>query len=250
MRNIIKYNDDFNEWTNTLLYKNISLTLYSWKGDVGCVWVMSWRWGQTALLTPSSSSTIAALLSHLGLELLNRGSLRTAKPSVCKLILMLASCLQLTRTVWHLVILLFNTNLLLLFFRLFTQVHLLIDGSVEGQYITQPPALKIFQLWQSWLTKTGEMFNYCWSWPGCSRKQMMTHSVNLSLHSMLNYNIIVSLNSVMLFCSLSAYFTLGKSMNPLILTSYRSKFYHYCSPTKIALALNNLWYVIKQRNQT
>ena len=36
----------------------------------------------------------------------------------------------------HLVILLSNTHLLLLFFRLFTQVHLLIDGSVEGQYIT------------------------------------------------------------------------------------------------------------------
>ena len=35
-----------------------------------------------------------------------------------------------------LVILLFNVHLLPLFFRLFTQVHLLIDGSVEGQYIT------------------------------------------------------------------------------------------------------------------
>ena len=43
-----------------------SLTIYSWKGDVCCVWEMSWRWGQTAILTPSSSSTIAALLSHLG----------------------------------------------------------------------------------------------------------------------------------------------------------------------------------------
>ena len=36
----------------------------------------------------------------------------------------------------HLVILLFNVHLLPLFFRLFTQVHLLIDGSVEGQYVT------------------------------------------------------------------------------------------------------------------
>ena len=33
-------------------------------------------------------------------------------------------------------ILLFNAHLLLLFFLLFTQVHLLIDGSVKGQYIT------------------------------------------------------------------------------------------------------------------
>ena len=28
MRNIIKHNDDLNERTNTLLFKNISLTLY------------------------------------------------------------------------------------------------------------------------------------------------------------------------------------------------------------------------------
>ena len=39
----------------------------------------------------------------------------------------------------HLVILLSNIRLLPLFFRLFTQVHLLIDGSVEGQYITKIP---------------------------------------------------------------------------------------------------------------
>ena len=36
----------------------------------------------------------------------------------------------------HLVILLSNIHLLLLFFRLFTQVHLLTDGSVKGKYIT------------------------------------------------------------------------------------------------------------------
>ena len=46
---------NFNEWAYTLLYKNISLTLYSRKGDVGCVWEMSWRWGQTVILTQSSS---------------------------------------------------------------------------------------------------------------------------------------------------------------------------------------------------
>ena len=39
----------------------------------------------------------------------------------------------------HLVILLSNGHLLPLVFRLFTQVHLLIDGSVEGQYITSLP---------------------------------------------------------------------------------------------------------------
>ena len=41
----------------------------------------------------------------------------------------------------HLVIFLSNVHLLPLFFRLFTQVYLLIDDSVEGQYITIIPFL-------------------------------------------------------------------------------------------------------------
>ena len=49
MRNIIKHNDNFNERTNTLLYKNIPLILYFRKGDVSCVWEVSWRRGQTAI---------------------------------------------------------------------------------------------------------------------------------------------------------------------------------------------------------
>ena len=46
-----------------------------------------------------------------------------------------ASWIQLTQTICALVILLFNAHLLPLFFCLFTQVHLLIDDSVEGQSI-------------------------------------------------------------------------------------------------------------------
>ena len=114
---------------------NISLTLYSRKGDVGSVWEMSWRQEQTAILTPSSSSTIAALLPHLG-WVAQPWVTDGLRPSVCKLILPLASCLQLTQTVCALVILLFKAYLLPLFFRLFTQVHLLINGTVECQYIT------------------------------------------------------------------------------------------------------------------
>ena len=79
--------------------------------------------------------TIAARLPHLGWggsTVVTEGR----KPIVCKLILTLASYLQLTQTVCAVVILLFNVHLLPLFFRLFTQVHLLIDGSVEGQSIT------------------------------------------------------------------------------------------------------------------
>ena len=68
--------------------------------------------------------------------LLNCGSLRAAKPSVCKLFLTLASCLQLSQTIWATGYIIFYVHLLQLFFRLFTQVHLLINGSVEGQYIT------------------------------------------------------------------------------------------------------------------
>ena len=45
----------------------------------------------------------------------------------------------------HLVILLSNVHPLPLFFRLFRQVHLLIDGSVEGQYIT---IVDIFLVWK------------------------------------------------------------------------------------------------------
>ena len=48
---------------NTLLYKNIPLTLYS-KGLM--LVVVSWRWRQTATYWPKVLLTIAALLSHLG----------------------------------------------------------------------------------------------------------------------------------------------------------------------------------------
>ena len=67
-RNIIKHNirTSMNERTNTLLYKNKSLTLYSRKGDVYCVWEMSWRQGQTAILTQVLLATLAAFLSSLG----------------------------------------------------------------------------------------------------------------------------------------------------------------------------------------
>ena len=46
----------FNERTNTLLYKNIPLSLYSRKGyemvDVGYVWEVSWRRRETATYWP------------------------------------------------------------------------------------------------------------------------------------------------------------------------------------------------------
>ena len=70
-----------------------------------------------------------------------------------------ASCLQLTQIVCALVILLFNVHLLPLFFRLFTQVHLLIDGSVQGQSITNPATQrdriqKLHRLFIYWGSRT------------------------------------------------------------------------------------------------
>ena len=59
--------------------------------DVGFVWEMSWRRGQTATYWPKVLLAIAALLSHLGWvdqPWVTEGW----KPLVCKLILMLASC--------------------------------------------------------------------------------------------------------------------------------------------------------------
>ena len=78
MRNIIKHNDDFNERANTLLSKNISLTLYSRKG---------WCWlcvrGELETETDcyiltQSSSDHSSTSSSSWLGLLNRGSLRAA----------------------------------------------------------------------------------------------------------------------------------------------------------------------------
>ena len=96
---------------------------------------MSWRRGQTAILTPSSSNHSSTSSSYwLGCSTVGHWG-----PKALRLPLALtpASCLQLTQTApGHLVILLSPVRLLPLFFRLFTQVHLLNDGSVEGQSIT------------------------------------------------------------------------------------------------------------------
>ena len=58
MRSLINTMTNFNERTNTLLYKNISLTLYSRKGN--CFLTST-----DCYFDASSSSPIAALLPHL-----------------------------------------------------------------------------------------------------------------------------------------------------------------------------------------
>ena len=89
---------NFNEWTNTLLYKKyITHTLFS----KGVMVVVCERWvgdrDRLQYWPPSSSSTIAALLSHLGWGCWTVG--HWGPKALClQLVLTSASCLQLTRT--------------------------------------------------------------------------------------------------------------------------------------------------------
>ena len=82
---------NFNERTNTLLYKKyISHTLFSKE----LMLVVCKRWVETrtdCYLDPSSSSTIAALLSHL-CWVAQPWATEDPKPSVCRLL-----------SIWHLV---------------------------------------------------------------------------------------------------------------------------------------------------
>ena len=117
------------------LYKYKSLTLYFQKGDVCCEWEMSGDkdgplyWPKFFL--DNSSSSFASWFG-----LLNRGVTKGPKPSVCSWLSLRHPVSNWLEPPRHLVILFSNIYLLPLFFRLFTQVHLLIDGSVDGQYIT------------------------------------------------------------------------------------------------------------------
>ena len=172
-----KHKDDLNERTNTLLYKNIPLTLYSRKGcervDVGHVWVVNLRQGQTAIYWPKVLlATIAALLPRIDwaaqpwvaegpspLSAAGSHSARILSPTAT------GTELELTRTDYQTVcgtwlyncltytffllayaslpnsttskgqgdIPIFSTGCACFFF---TQVHLLVDGSFEGQYVT------------------------------------------------------------------------------------------------------------------
>ena len=126
--------------TNTPPYNDISLTLYSRKG---------WCWlyvrgeletGTDGYTLTQLLLTIAALISHLDWAA-QPWVTEGPKLSVChwlsrRHLVPLWLQLQLTQAVCVLVIFLFDVHLLPLFFRLFTQVHLLIDCSVESQYVT------------------------------------------------------------------------------------------------------------------
>ena len=110
------------------------------------------KWVETEMdcyIDPSSSSTIAALVPRLGLGCSTVGPWWPLSPQSASWFSLRHPVSNWLEPPGHLVILFSNVHLPL-FFRLFTQVHLLIDGSVEGQYIT----LIGSYLWvkQNWLT--------------------------------------------------------------------------------------------------
>ena len=92
-----------------------------------------WRLWQTAILTQLLLLTIATFLLHLG-----RGSLRATALSLQAgpLSLSLAVLSPTHSTAAGTCLYSFITPTCFRFFRLFPQVHLLIDGSVKGQYTT------------------------------------------------------------------------------------------------------------------
>ena len=108
-------------WKKKKINKNISLTLYSLRVDVGCVWEVSWRRGQTATYGPQVLLTIAALLSHSGWAA-QPWVTEGPKPSVCRWLSIRHLVpnwlqLQLTQAACVLVIFLFDSHLVPLFFR-------------------------------------------------------------------------------------------------------------------------------------
>ena len=120
-----------NEWTHIFIKIYLSHFILE-RVDVGCVSEVSWRRGQTTTYCPEVLLTIAALLSHPDWDA-QPWVTKGPKPSVFRWLSIWHLVpnylqIQLTQAVCLLVIFLFSVHLLPLFFRLFTQMHLLIDG--------------------------------------------------------------------------------------------------------------------------
>ena len=124
--------------------------------DVGCVWEVNWRRGQTATYWPKVLLTIAALISHSGWAtqswvtegpsplsgagshsagILSNWNWNWLKPSVApgyiivwRTSVTITEFNQVHSSRWYSDV--FHRM------HLFTLVHLLIDSSVEGQYVT------------------------------------------------------------------------------------------------------------------
>ena len=99
-----------------------------------------WRQGLTAILTPVLPRPYQYFFRILA-WVAETGATKGPKTSVCSWFSLRHPVSNWLEPPRHLVILFSHFHLLLLFFCLFTQVHLLIDGSVEGPYITIIPFL-------------------------------------------------------------------------------------------------------------
>ena len=121
-----------NEYTSLQKYK--SLTLYFRKGDVLLCVRDVWRQGQTAILTQVFILTTTALLPHLCWGCSTVGHWGPRPLQDCSHFgILVSDCLTAASS---LSIFFLIVHLLPRFFGLFTQVHLLMDGSVKGHYIT------------------------------------------------------------------------------------------------------------------
>ena len=130
-----------NEHTSLKKYK--SLTLYSRKGDIYFVWEMSWRQGQTTILNQVLPLDHSSTSFSSCLGLLNRGSQRTQSTlSAAGSHFGILSPTDSNRLGTWLYYWLKHTPASTVH-PLITQGHLLIDGSVEGQYITLEMIIKL-----------------------------------------------------------------------------------------------------------
>ena len=124
---------NFNERRNTLLYKNISHTLFS-NGLMFLLCVRDERrQGQTTILTQVLLLTIAALLPHLGLGC-STGGRWGPWPSICELVLTRAF-LSPTKSTAAGTCFIFFHNAHFLPLLIYAGASL-IDSSVKDQYIT------------------------------------------------------------------------------------------------------------------
>ena len=126
-------NEDFNKRTNTLLYINL---LHFILEKVMCVVCDKWEETRTdCYIAPSSPLDHSSISVSSWLGCSTVGHWGPQIPQSASWFSSWHPVSDWLEPSGHLVILLSIVHLLPLFFCLFTQVHLLIDGSVEVQYI-------------------------------------------------------------------------------------------------------------------
>ena len=142
--------------------------------DVDCVWEVSWRQGQTVTYWPKVLLTIAALLPDLGwgCSTVSYWGLQALSLQVDSH----AGILSPTDSNSN-----WNWPKPSVFLRLFTQVHLLIDGSVKGQYVTRGLS------WNYWWLRDTNHVKFTGEWVmflekhTLVKKNIFTNGLNMGL---------------------------------------------------------------------